>query len=727
MGMMMVENIPFLHVIITTVTDEQGYSIEALSTIFMAFALSSILVGTLFWVLGRFRFGNAVHFFPKFVITGCIGGIGVFITTTGVEIATSVAWRWEISHFVRVAQWDILSLLLGSLAFEVLLRVLLKYIDWSTFPPFYFISIPIVFYVILFISGTPLGTAHSNGWFFDKTETKLSDFTLIWSLINPYTVDWGIILKLFPTMIALTLFSLMHVPINIPSLSISTRTSVDMNKELMAHGYSNILAGMLGGLQNYLCYSNSLLYFKTGGGGQASGYLLTAFTGLFFLLGPSIVYYVPRVMPGCLLIHIGIDLTLEALGSDSLASFDAIEYGSIVSITLIMTVFGMTEGLSVGVICAAMTFTIQASRHSNPVRGWMSARTLRSSLRRSVEEKDILDQEMKQVLVMQLQGYIFFANATILATEIEDKLIDEELLSSKVLYLILDFTLVNGIDSSAAETIYKIFDVCHNKGIRLAYSTGSPSGFPCDFPLSERLESHPAAQGRTRIKSQRTQNQCANCGMKGTMPTDSQGVTVCALCDASREIVVNEFMVVAECLDSALGWCETSLLCDRGAHLEPEQAHRVPLYLQTMCNLCKETGTDDPRDLVLALASYFQERKVEKGTVLWRQGEVSDSAVLSKTGRLRNELEDEAGTTEEVSPGHLVGEFGLISNVRRQGTLVAQEEACVLLVLALPQYKRMQEEKPHLAFLLAKICIAQLGHRNMKVSNRIWETHCLPV
>jgi SulP family sulfate permease len=55
---------------------------------------------------------------------------------------------------------------------------------------------------------------------------------------------------------ALTVFSLMHVPINIPSLTISTGYPADMNKELKAHGISNIVSGFTGGVQNYLCYSS---------------------------------------------------------------------------------------------------------------------------------------------------------------------------------------------------------------------------------------------------------------------------------------------------------------------------------------------------------------------------------------------------------------------------------------------------------------------------------------
>jgi SulP family sulfate permease len=48
-------------------------------------------------------------------------------------------------------------------------------------------------------------------------------------------------------MIALIMFSLIHVPINIPAFAVSSNVDVDMNVELMAHGYSNCLVGILGG------------------------------------------------------------------------------------------------------------------------------------------------------------------------------------------------------------------------------------------------------------------------------------------------------------------------------------------------------------------------------------------------------------------------------------------------------------------------------------------------
>lgn len=53
------------------------------------------------------------------------------------------------------------------------------------------------------------------------------------------------------------------------TLSLSIDTEVDMNTELIAHGYSNLLSGCVGGLQNYMAYTQSVIYDKSGGTGKA--------------------------------------------------------------------------------------------------------------------------------------------------------------------------------------------------------------------------------------------------------------------------------------------------------------------------------------------------------------------------------------------------------------------------------------------------------------------------
>jgi MFS superfamily sulfate permease-like transporter len=67
---------------------------------------------------------------------------------------------------------------------------------------------------------------------------------------------------------------------------------------------------------------------------------------------------------GTLLLNVGYDLTWEAL-VDSYFTFDTVEYVSVVVITVVITLYGMTEGLVVCAISAAATFVIQSAINSN--------------------------------------------------------------------------------------------------------------------------------------------------------------------------------------------------------------------------------------------------------------------------------------------------------------------------------------------------------------------------
>lgn len=246
-GMMMVENIPFMHAICKlTISNASNASISpqtAFATIFYIYAIGSIIVGAFFYILGKFKLGNTIYYFPKHVIVGCIGGIGVFIFQTGMEAATGHAWQWHLaSIYSFFFEISIFQLWIVAFLFEILLRILLKTkLNSPILPPFYFICIPPMFYIGLYLFDISTSQAHKDGWFFESTEDV--NPLLLWQLMDIRAVDWTIVLSSIPTVMALTIFSIMHVPINIPSLSLSVKQHIDMNNELIAHGISNIVSG----------------------------------------------------------------------------------------------------------------------------------------------------------------------------------------------------------------------------------------------------------------------------------------------------------------------------------------------------------------------------------------------------------------------------------------------------------------------------------------------------
>lgn len=357
-------------------------------------------------------------------------------------------------------------------------------------------------------------------------------------------------------------------------------------------------------------------------------------------------------------------------------------YSTIVIITLIMTAFGMTAGLAFCVICAAVTFTLQEGNFISPIRGSMSARTLRSSQWRSQASLDLILPNLQHVTVFQLQGTLFFGNASSISQQVDEYLQKSD---GAVWFVILDFTLVVSIDSSAADTLSKLVEICKRRDVNLCYCRGSKAGFPTFFPLTEAIEN----TGETKQKT--------------TM--DAFSVAIC------------------DTMDESIRWCEGVIerrVNPEGVHSENDvvSIHNRHKHLWQLYCLC-------PDGDISALMTYFSTIHASEGTVLWRQGDVSDRAVLIVEGELTSSLEDEAGTTEVLQPGFLIGEYGLIFGSRRLTSIIASKES-TLLELTSASYQTMKSEQPLLAVLLSKICIGYLGRRVQHVSNRVWESRCIP-
>eukprot|EP00538_Stauroneis_constricta_P002535 CAMPEP_0119573812 /NCGR_PEP_ID=MMETSP1352-20130426/45312_1 /TAXON_ID=265584 /ORGANISM="Stauroneis constricta, Strain CCMP1120" /LENGTH=503 /DNA_ID=CAMNT_0007623503 /DNA_START=302 /DNA_END=1810 /DNA_ORIENTATION=- len=119
----MVENVPFLHALAYIVIEEQGYGIEALSTLFFLFGLSSVIVGITFYTLGKLELGRIVYFFPSHVLVGCIGGIGAFIIITAIEVTNNASFTFDMNGIEAFI--DNFHLFVVVIFFEATLRILI--------------------------------------------------------------------------------------------------------------------------------------------------------------------------------------------------------------------------------------------------------------------------------------------------------------------------------------------------------------------------------------------------------------------------------------------------------------------------------------------------------------------------------------------------------------------------------------------------------------------------
>jgi len=738
-GLQMVENVPFCHALAQLVIKHQGYGIEALSTLFILFGLSSIIVGIVFLVLGKLNLGRIIYYIPNHVLVGCIAGIGVFLAKTGFEVTMGAVFSVKRIEY----HWQQILVVLGFEAGLRLLDILFRDKDgkpkYSLLSPIYFCMITPIFYLILWLLSVDVQDAIDAGYFFPSLQgddTNLIDEHLIdmWRFIDITTFSWPVLWEAVPTLISLTLFSLIHVPINIPAFALSSNTEVDMNVELVSHGFSNMISGFFGGLQNYMAYTQSVIYDKSGGTGKISGTIVGVATIALFFIGPTVASFIPRCMAGTLLLHVGIDLFLEGV-YDSYSKFDMLEYGSVLLIIIVMNIFGMDNAMIAGLLTGAFTFVAQNLAYTNPVRGSMSAATLRSDNRqRTYKARAILEDHItgrSRILVIQFQGHLFFGNVANLTKSTTDILSEQTSDLDKALVVIFDFSLVVGIDSSASQAITKLKNVIRNEyDVELSvFVSGSAEGFPCIYNLSKELKAD------LEKIDDADEIGCSGDTLTGEsmslldFPRALSYDTVQAMqCSGSHVSVdLNTALIYAENyliarqdvaqLENSFG--VTNKLSTTSSLLEERE-----FALRSLINLCPIQAQ---QDLVETLFSKFEREIYIKDDFIWKQGSASNSIKLLVRGMLVSVLENEAGTFETITVGNTIGELGVIEGVARISTVKCTSEEAIVYSLSVELYEELAESCPKAVRLLDMICISYLSARVQHVSNRVFETRCLPI
>lgn len=413
-GSMMIEVVPFYTMLCRTIMAELGDDDAAIvSTTIVAFALSSTFIGIAFLLLGWLHTSKLLQFIPRHLLVGAIGGIGVFLIVTGLEVAGQLKsedgfqWTWETLKFFfqsghMIALWGI------PLGLAVLLRVITHIFDGPLIFPIYFALIACVFYFVsVVICGYSLEDLKASHWVFDIGAAADAPFYRFYTFIDFRKISFKALVATLPTQAALTFFGILHVPLNIPALAISTgEDNVDTDRELIGHGFSNLAAGAFFTPPNYITYVNSILFCRVGGGSRLSGFMLAAATFGVLLAGPSNIGYLPIMVVAALIFVLGIDLVKEALW-DTLGRTSLSEYLTIFIIMFVMTLWDFVAGLIVGVVLACCFFVVQNSQRS-AVRAVFDGSIARSTVRRHMTQRRFLDVVGSQTQVLKLQGFLFF-------------------------------------------------------------------------------------------------------------------------------------------------------------------------------------------------------------------------------------------------------------------------------------------------------------------------------
>lgn len=728
---MQIEVVPFFHKMTYMIIGVMGTdNPDALrATVITSYAMSSIITGVVFFVLGSARLGTLVNFFPHSILVGCIGGVGIFLFLTGLEVSVrldgNLAFTKEVFFKLiapmSLAQW------LPPLALAIILLVVKRYYDKPFLVPAYYIGITAIFYIVtVAVPSLDMQTLRNAGWVFESPSAEKS-FYNFYSYYKFSLVDWKAVAMTIPSQFALTFFGILHVPINIPNLAMKMQEdNVSINRELIMHGFSNTLSGCVGSIQNYLVYVNSVLFMDTGGDSRLAGYLLAAATAALWMIGPVVIGYVPVMVVGTLIYYLGIDLAKEAI-VDTYGRLHRLEYFTIIVIALVMGLYDFVVGVAVGIGLACLVYVVQTSRKT-VIRAQFSGEIAESTVRRHPRQRAYLHRVGPQMRIVKLSGYLFFGSIVNVEKTVRALIDAEAFAMSPIRHLILDFSHVTGVDFSAAEGFGRMNRVLRRRDVEMVLAGVNLSGevgksLKMDGLFEESDEDPPMPPPKVFESLNGALEACENAllvtltekqhsGLRN--PSDSPPMPI-----PSEQPKHSPF-------DGLYGASPRTNLRNQAATatmFEDSQPERtkwqnlkqpLPLILQAFQDL-----TTKNEDFWFRAVPYFERRDFAKGQLLYERHDRPNAFYLLQKGILRADYSLEQGNYHEsIVAGTTCGELPFFSETERTCSVVAESE-CTAWLLTPTKWEELQEKDVEVAQELLKVGLKMSAERMSAITNYV--------
>ena len=569
----------------------------AVSTVLMIVALATAGTGLFLYGLGYIGAGRVIRYIPQPMIGGFNAAAGVLVFLG--------AFRVLAGHSLDLAILPTLltplhaAQLAVGLAFGATIALLSRRLG-SVAVPAAFIGAILLSLGIALITHIPLDTLRAEGWFFSVPHVTP---WIPWMAGS--SVDWHLVLIHVPDVLVVALVSAATLLLNATGIELLTSHDVDLDREMRTAGIANLMAGYLGAMISFTSFARSAMNYNLGTRNRSVGIAVACVAAIIILIGPEhIIGFTLVFAPAGLLIAVGGGLAYRWL----IRANERYSTGDVITIWLIVisvVVAGFVAGILVGLAAGCITFVVRYSR-VDAVEKRSNGSTAHSRLLRSQREADALVEQGESIRTFTLRGYIFFGVADRLYRE----LIDCAQTMPAPGWIILDFTAVTGIDSSAAGAFVKLLrNIDPDAAIHIVFAGMRP---------------RVARIWHTALESD------------------------------VRPLAFDD-------VDLAMEWCETELL-----HLFESYAE-MPSTLDMW--LTEQIGTE----LAHIIRVHLKRVTLDTGEVLCLAGEPSDRMFIIESGRVAVIVgDDQPQRIMSIGAHATIGELGLYRYTQRTATIVAE-------------------------------------------------------
>ncbi|UCC89731.1 MAG: SulP family inorganic anion transporter, partial [Anaerolineales bacterium] len=430
-----------------------------LITVLVAIGATTLLTGIFFLALGFFKLGGLVRFIPYPVVGGFLAGTGWLLVRGSFGVMAEIPLT--LSNIPALLQPDQLVLWAPGVLFALLLYVGLRRINHFLTMPGILVGAILVFYLALLVVGLSIDDAVDQGVLLGEVSG-----VAIWQPLIPANLlaaNWAAILGQGGNIAIVLVLSVVSLLLNASALELAIRQDVDLNRELRAAGFANILSGLGGGMVGYHALSSSTLSYRIGARGRLAGLVAGAICAVMLLAGSALLAFFPKPILGGLLFFLGLDFLIEWV-IKGWAKLSRADYAVVLLILVVIGATGFLIGVGVGLVAMIILFVVSYSR-IRIVHHALSGAEMTSNVERCAYHRRVLTDLGQHIYVLELQGFIFFGTANGLLEQIRARLADREQPPAR--YIVLDFRRVTRVDSSAVFSFIKGRQVAEAQGITL--------------------------------------------------------------------------------------------------------------------------------------------------------------------------------------------------------------------------------------------------------------------
>ncbi|MBN2125416.1 MAG: SLC26A/SulP transporter family protein, partial [Deltaproteobacteria bacterium] len=449
---------------------------------------------------------------------------------------------------------------------------------------------------------------------------------------------------------------------------------LEINRDLKATGVANLVSGIAGAPAGYVFISDTALATRMNARDRSVGILHGVFLLIVFFVGGAFLSFFPRFIAGGLPLYIGLSMLSEWL-FDVRRSVPKVDHLIILTILLVVEFWGFLQGIGIGIGASVVIFVFRYSS-IDLVKNVLDGSSVRSSKDRPITDQRLLDYNTDRILILSLQGFVFFGTANSLYEKVKRLTAASD---KHIGFVLMDMGLVQGIDSSAVKSFEKLVRHLEEREIELLLVA---------LPKKVRL------------------------------PFEAAGFT------GGEHGRVHYFVS----LDHATEWCEDIIIKNECAKLmEEKEAGRKTggdlfqaVYEDMMAALENQVLFESLMD---RMTPYLERLEAVPGDILFRQKELCPDVYFILRGQVtlsRTNRSGERIRIRTLGPWTITGELGAFLGYRSPYEAEVVKEGVVFRLEA-GRRKQMADEDPGLASDFQQLAIIMLGNQLMKTSRTIGE------